>query len=253
MNDPNTITEALMQPFPAELLDEKNGMTYVPAEYVRERLIAATGNCFDWSIKSVEFREDNVAQSHGVGVVVCICVGDLTIPGMGTRSGLGVQEIIERQGADAAYKGASSDALKRAAMEFGVGLHQLYIETGEAKRAKKAGRNTGNTARTTQRPPVRQHPPAQARETLTEAQFDEKVRQAVGMKNGQQMLELIEDAQDMIGRWCVLVNATESPQALDWVEAKAKHKGIDSQLVKDAIEKRRAEKNWPAPATGGND
>jgi hypothetical protein len=244
-NDTQKITEDLMKPFPAEILDDKQGMTYVPAEYVRERLIAATGNCFDWSIKSVEFREDNVAQSHGVGVLVCICVGDLTIPGMGTRSGLGVQEIIERQGADAAYKGASSDALKRAAMEFGVGLHQLYIETGEAKRAKKAGRNTGATGRTTQRPQTQQHQQKQAREPLTDAEFDEKVRLAVGMKNSQQMMDLVEDAADLTGRWCVLVNATESIQALDWVAAKYKHAGLSAEAVLRVIEKRREVLNDP--------
>ena len=39
-------------------------------------------------------------------------------------------------GEDAAYKSADSDALKRAAMAFGVGLAQLYLERGRRSGAR---------------------------------------------------------------------------------------------------------------------
>jgi hypothetical protein len=59
------------------------------------------------------------------------------------------------------------------------------------------------------------------------------------------LLELIEDAADLTGRWCVLVNATESIQALDWVAAKYKHAGLSGEAVLRAIEKRREVLNDP--------
>jgi hypothetical protein len=100
-------------------------------------------------------------------------------------------------------------------------------------------------ARATDVADTQQHYPAQERKRLTDDQFDEKVRQMIANKDKQMRLELIEDAEDMIGRWCVLVNATESIPALEWIEANVNHKGIDSQLVRDAIEKRRAQLNDP--------
>jgi hypothetical protein len=246
MKDPTAISLDLMKPFPADVIDEKNGLLYVPHEIVRDRLISATENQFDWSIDQVLFRDDGVtrrANDRATGEIrrplSMIVIGTLAIPGLGSRAGIGAHPLDEGAGEDAAYKSAESDAIKRAAMSFGVGLNQLYIETGEAKRAKKPGRNTGATGRTTQRPQTRQHQPTQAREPLTDAEFDERVRQAVGGKNAQQMMELVDDAQDLTGRWCVLVNATESIQALAWVAAKYKHAGLSAEAVLRAIEKRR--------------
>jgi hypothetical protein len=252
MKDPDAISLDLMKPFPADVIDEKNGLLYVPHEIVRDRLISATENQFDWSIDQVLFRDDGVtrrANDRTTGEIrrplSMIVIGTLAIPGLGSRAGIGAHPLDEGAGEDAAYKSAESDAIKRAAMSFGVGLNQLYIETGEAKRAKKAGRNTGATGRTTQRPQTQQHQQKQAREPLTDAEFDEKVRLAVGMKNSQQMMDLVEDAADLTGRWCVLVNATESIQALDWVAAKYKHAGLSAEAVLRVIEKRREVLNDP--------
>ena len=51
-----------------------------------------------------------------------------------TRARLGAHPLDAGAGEDAAYKSAESDALKRAAMAFGVGLNQLYLDTDEVKR-----------------------------------------------------------------------------------------------------------------------
>ena len=144
------ITAKLLEPFPAEVIEEKNGLLYIPHEIIRDRLISATENQFDWSIDQILFRDDGVtrrANDRYTGEpkrpLSMIVIGTLTIPGLGSRAGIGAHPLDEGAGEDAAYKSAESDAVKRAAMAFGVGLHQLYIETGEAKRVQKPQRNGG--------------------------------------------------------------------------------------------------------------
>lgn len=51
-------------------------------------------------------------------------VAALTIEGLGTRDGMGVQKIVDRAGEDL-LKGALTDALKNAAKYFGMGI-ELY-------------------------------------------------------------------------------------------------------------------------------
>lgn len=134
---PDEITEALMAPFPAELIELKqNKLRYIAQEHIRKRLIDATGNEFSWHITDVEYRNDGALRDRtdrNTGDVipappVCIVRGVLKIPALNSeREGIGVQEIEAGQGADSAYKGAESDAFKRASMAYGVGLLQLYI------------------------------------------------------------------------------------------------------------------------------
>jgi len=104
---------------------------YIDHANVRQRLIDATGNQWSWSIKDFQVRpsSDDVSRAQGNAVPVVVVIGTLTIQGLGFRDGIGVQEMNPNSGADAAYKGAESDALKRAAMSFGVGLKQLYIDS----------------------------------------------------------------------------------------------------------------------------
>jgi hypothetical protein len=67
----------------------------------------------------------------------------LTIPGLGTREHIGVQAVEERGGEDL-VKGAITDALKKAATLFGVGL-ELYgpdYEAGEVNDAPPRNRST---------------------------------------------------------------------------------------------------------------
>jgi hypothetical protein len=232
MNDPDAINQKLLEPFDQSLIEDKQGKKYIGHEHIRMRVIEATSNQFDWTVTGREIRDqDGVIRARKSGTVppVMIVDGLLTIPGLGCRAGTGVQVLEENAGEDT-YKAAESDAFKRAAMAFGVGL-QLYMSASSHDATRVAA--------------VRQHPPKQARERLTDDQFDKKVRDAVASKNGQQLLELIEDAADLTGRWCVLVNATESIQALDWVAAKYKHAGLSGEAVLRAIEKRREVLNDP--------
>lgn len=137
--------ELLEAPFGDDTIEEKSGMLYVPHEIVRERLIQATGNCFSWKIEQVIFRDDGVTRrsNDNTGAprrpMSMIVIGTLSIPGLGERAGVGAHPLDEGAGEDAAYKSAESDALKRAAMAFGVGLKQLYIDTGAKKRSGNSG------------------------------------------------------------------------------------------------------------------
>lgn len=123
----------LTKPFPPEALEQRKGaggrsFTYVSTPAVIRRLNRACGNRWDWRVLGHEWREN-----------LLICWGELTIPGLGTRTGYGVQQINAGGGEDL-IKGASSDAMKKAATLFGVGL-ELYgadIEAGETPRPKGA-------------------------------------------------------------------------------------------------------------------
>ena len=53
---PSDITRKLMEPFPVDVIEEKNGLLYIPHEIIRDRLISATENQFDWSVDQVLFR-----------------------------------------------------------------------------------------------------------------------------------------------------------------------------------------------------
>lgn len=114
---PAEMLEALGKPFPPEAIKQREGgggrmYDYVEAETVIRRLNAV---CPEWSfiIRGHEWRGD-----------LMIAHGELTIPPLGTRSGFGVQKVSERGGEDL-VKGSASDALKKAATQFGVGL-DLY-------------------------------------------------------------------------------------------------------------------------------
>ena len=88
--------QRLADPFPLELIEEKNGLSYLPHEAIRQRLIEATGNCFDWTIDQILFRDDGVtrrAKDRTTGEVPrplsMVVVGRLAIPELGTRAGIG--------------------------------------------------------------------------------------------------------------------------------------------------------------------
>jgi len=137
----NECKRRLAEPFPTDLIEEKNGLAYLRHEVIRQRLIEATANCFDWTIDQILFRDDGVTRraidpktKEAPRPLSMVVVGRLAIPELGTRAGIGAHPLDAGAGEDAAYKSAESDALKRAAMAFGVGLAQLYLETGEAKR-----------------------------------------------------------------------------------------------------------------------
>jgi hypothetical protein len=81
--------------------------------------------------------------------------------------------------------------------------------------------------------------PANERRQLSDKEFDEEVRKALATKDSQQMLLLVEEAQDFTGRWIILAQNALSLQSLDWLERKAQAMGITSPAVANAFRKRR--------------
>lgn len=115
----------LSEPFSPDAIKTRAGgggkrLSYVEAHTVIRRLnrLHEFGLTWDWAVT----HED--VKKLGEGEDLMVVRGVLSIPGMGSREGYGVQRISARGGEDL-VKGASSDALKKAATLFGVGL-DLY-------------------------------------------------------------------------------------------------------------------------------
>lgn len=153
MKTPEQILDALGKPFPRTAIKQRKGgggkmYSYVEGHTVINRLNSATNGEWSFRIHESEWRSD-----------LLIVVGELTIPGLGTRTGYGVQKIAPNSGEDL-VKGASSDALKKAATLFGVAL-ELYGSDYEA--VPEA------TPQVVHRP---QEPPQQLRPTLDTYEAD---------------------------------------------------------------------------------
>lgn len=126
-----TITTALMRPFPQEAIKTRQGggntrLRYVEGHSIIHRLIDATGNHFDLRVLSLDQKGD-----------LLTALVELTIPGLGSRQHIGVQKISERGGEDLA-KGAITDAMKKAATLFGVGLELYGPDYAEADATQAA-------------------------------------------------------------------------------------------------------------------
>lgn len=213
---PDQILEALAKPFPPQAIKQRRGSggrmwDYVPGDLVIRRLNDATGGSWDFRIASMDWRNDLV-----------VVVGELTIPGLGTRAGIGVQRVADNSGEDI-IKGAQTDSLKKAATQFGVAL-DLYgpdVEAGEV-----------DDRAVSQRPAARQDSPqkptnAPGRNKASDRQL-EMIRERWGalrldpmQMNGQcrkwygQQLELLtrDNAEDMIRRLDRKITAA-APQGL---------------------------------------
>jgi hypothetical protein len=110
--------EKLTQPFPKTAVKQRTGgggkkLDYLETHTVINRLNDATGNNWDFKVTRMDMQGD-----------LMMVMGELTIPGLGTRTGTGVQKLTGNFGEDL-VKGAQSDCLKKAATLFGVGI-ELY-------------------------------------------------------------------------------------------------------------------------------
>jgi hypothetical protein len=245
--DTETITAALAEPFPQSLIEEKQGKSYIAAEHVRMRLIEATGNRFDFAVQSMEIRNDGALRDRtdrSTGEViptpVCVVVGTLTIPGLGSRTDVGVQEIQAGGGADAAYKGAQSDCLKRCAMDFGVGLKQLYIDGGKTPAPTRNYRDT-ETPQTASRRPSDQNRPEPSPLGPTDDEFAQLVKDAVKSKDGKKLAALIPTAGTVAGRWLAIISTVQNIDQVAWVERQMENRGIIDPALLDAVKIRRGE------------
>jgi len=69
-------------------------------------------------------------------------------------------------------------------------------------------------------------------------QFGNEVRQAMASRDATAFRKLVDDANDHVGRWVALVQAAESPQALDWIKRQIERKGVESDILAHEIRKR---------------
>lgn len=123
------LIDRLSVPFPDRAIEQRPGgggklLDYVATETVIRRLNDAV---MVW-----DFRITDKLVTDGLLVVW----GELTIPGLGTRAGTGVQRL---QGGEDMWKGAASDCLKKCATLFNVGI-DLYgpdLEAGELPNDRK--------------------------------------------------------------------------------------------------------------------
>ncbi len=123
--------DRLTQLFPPHARKQRTGaggkqLDYIPTHTIIHRLNDATGNRWDFRLTHFDLRGD-----------IYVAVGELTIPGLGTRTGVGVQRVSDKGGEDL-VKGAASDCLKKCATLFGVGI-ELYgpdYEAGEIEERK---------------------------------------------------------------------------------------------------------------------
>ena len=134
---------ALSAPFPKEVerqLDKGGtSLTYIPVSEVIVRLNDVFGP-LGWSYTLVKCERD-VLDPDFLVAHVSMTVGDIT------RDGVGGQKIKRTRAGDILdlgdeYKGAVSDALKKAAQSFGIGL---YLARGHSTPASMQTRQQGDT------------------------------------------------------------------------------------------------------------
>lgn len=138
----SSVREALERRFDGTMIQRRKigggrDVPYVSGSAVISRLNAATGDR-GWSLHVVERWKETLdvnrwnEQTRQMELVErdCLCIlAELTVPGLGTRTGIGVQ-VLEPGGGEDPIKGALTDATKNCAKSFGVAL-ELYGLTEE--------------------------------------------------------------------------------------------------------------------------
>lgn len=152
----------LTAPFPPNAIKKREGargkmLDYVEAFTVIRRLNEATNYNWDFKLTRLEWHND-----------LLMATGELSLPGMGTRTGIGVQKVSERGGEDL-VKGASSDSLKKAATLFGVAL-ELYGPDHEEVYQQAQERAAANVSKPS---PNGTKPPPSGRGVLLKDQYTE--------------------------------------------------------------------------------
>lgn len=140
------LSTALSAPFPKEVERQLNKggatLTYIAVSEVIVRLNEVLG-VFGWSYTIIECSRDTLDPDFLVAHV-SMTVGDVT------RDGVGGQKINRNKAAEILdlgddYKGAVSDALKKAAQSFGVGLYlarSVHTHTPAVQHTRQQGDTT---------------------------------------------------------------------------------------------------------------
>ena len=122
----------LTTPFPADSVRQRKAFAdgnsnkvfdYIKGGDIISRLLDATDNDYTWEVTRLELVTHATKNS---AVTFWVCEGKLTLPGLGTRSGIGTHQAQDLE----CPKAAETDAFKRAAVKFGVAL-QLYTDLDE--------------------------------------------------------------------------------------------------------------------------
>lgn len=121
--------ELLVKPFERGQVRQRQGpgktqLDYVSGADVIRRLLDATGNHYSWNVEKVEL------MPLGTGTMWLVH-GTLTLEGLGYRSGVGTHPADSVEAA----KAAETDALKRAAVKFGIALHLYEDEAPQGRTA----------------------------------------------------------------------------------------------------------------------
>lgn len=133
----------LTRPFPNLAVRERQGrgntrLSYLEGQTVIRRLNEA---CPNWSLEIKDRETFTTKDKSGNTTEVMLTVVALTIPGKGTREGVGVQSLQQAgSGGEDIVKGSLTDAVKNAAKWFGVGL-DLYGTDYEKEDAMNKIRN----------------------------------------------------------------------------------------------------------------
>ena len=135
MDDLNV--EELMRPFDASQIRQRMGPGRKPLDYISgpdviRRLLDATGNHFTWNVERVQMVVQDTA--NGGSASLWIVHGTLSVDTLGSRSGVGTHPADSVEAA----KAAETDALKRAALKFGVGLHLYEDDAGATPQPPQA-------------------------------------------------------------------------------------------------------------------
>lgn len=130
------VVAKLKEPFDSSLIKQRTGfnntkLDYVAGHTVIYRTMAATNDNFDLRITvppiiqemTESYRNKSTGKTETRQVFLVIVGVEVTIPGLGSRSGLGVQKM--NSVSEDLVKGALTDAFKNAMKFFGVALH-LY-------------------------------------------------------------------------------------------------------------------------------
>lgn len=143
--DPKDMLAGLSEPFARDQIESRpigggKNASFLKIDTVIQRL---NDICISWDFRITYRSMQLMALARGSGqnkrvedVSVYVVEGELTIPGLGTRAGIGVQALDDGAGEDL-IKGALSDAIKVAAAKFGVGL-DLSVSAAPQRQAPKA-------------------------------------------------------------------------------------------------------------------
>lgn len=158
------ILAGLREHFPPEAIKFKDvgggrKLSYVAGHDVLDRLDQVTNGWSDevtWrafrTLQMTRWNNDTRTKEPYEMDVLMVEVR-LTIPELGTRSGMGVAEMQPNAGADV-LKGAWTDAVKVAASKFGVARHLYQSEDAVAAvYTPQSGAQGGNTAQYTHQAP----------------------------------------------------------------------------------------------------